>query len=170
MGAARPARRPGHPSDHAATDRPLPGRLVPPRGLRRAGEAKLAATRAGTALWAGRTWPYNAGMAQAAGHDDRALRRRVTRLEAIVLELAAASRPSLVPRLMGNEPGSSSADVSLEQLPSGRWVAWGGSAVAAGATRAEALSSLGRLLDEHPTIPDEAMAAGQAIAAELGLG
>ncbi len=46
----------------------------------------------------------------------------------------------LVPRLMGNEPGSSSADVSLEQLPSGRWVAWGGSAVAAGATRAEALS------------------------------
>jgi hypothetical protein len=65
-------------------------------------------------------------MAQAAGHDDRALRRRVTRLEAIVLELAAASRPSLVPRLMGNEPGSSSADVSLEQLPSGRWVAWGG--------------------------------------------
>ena len=109
-------------------------------------------------------------MAQAAGNDDRALRRRLTRLEAIVLELAAASRPSLVPRLMGNEPGSSSADVSLEQLPSGRWVAWGGSAVAGGATWAEALSSLGRLLDEYPTIPDEAIAAGQAIAAELGLG
>jgi len=48
-------------------------------------------------------------------------------------------------------------------------VAWGGSAVAGGATRAEALSSLGRLLDEYPTIPDEAMEAGQAIAAELGL-
>jgi hypothetical protein len=109
-------------------------------------------------------------MAQAAGQDDRALRRRVTRLEAIVLELAAASRPSLVPRLMGNEPGSNSADVSLEQLPSGRWVAWGGSAVAGGTTRAEALSSLGSLLDDYPTIPDEAIAAGQAIAAELGLG
>ncbi|HKF19187.1 MAG TPA: hypothetical protein VKF14_18655 [Candidatus Dormibacteraeota bacterium] len=116
------------------------------------------------------TRPYNAGVAQAAGNDDRALRRRVTRLEAIVLELAAASRPSLIPRLMGNEPGASSADVSLEQLPSGRWVAWGGSAVAGGATRAEALSSLGRLLDEYPTIPDEAIAAGQAIAAQLGLG
>ena len=109
------------------------------------------------------------GMARAAGNDDRALRGRVTRLEAIVLELAAASRPSLVARLMGNEPGSSSADVSLEQLPSGRWVAWGGSAVAGGTTRAEALSSLGRLLDEDPTIPDEAIVAGQAIAVELGL-
>jgi hypothetical protein len=114
--------------------------------------------------------PYNASMTQAASNDDRALRRRVTRLEAIVLELAAASRPSLVPRLMGNEPGANSADVSLEQLPSGRWVAWGGSAVAGGTTRAEALSSLGRLLDEYPAIPDEAVAAGQAIAAELGLG
>ena len=109
-------------------------------------------------------------MAQAAGHDDRAIRRRLTRLEAIVLELAAVSRPNLVARLMGNEPGSSSADVSLEQLASGRWVAWGGSAVAGGATRAEALSSLGRLLDEHPTIPDEAIEAGQALAAELGFG
>jgi hypothetical protein len=109
-------------------------------------------------------------MAQAAGQDDRAIRRRLTRLEAIVLELAAASRPSLVSRLMGNEPGSTSADVSLEQLASGRWVAWGGSAVAGGATRAEALSSLGRLLDEYPTTADEAIEAGQAIAAELGLG
>jgi hypothetical protein len=36
-------------------------------------------------------------------------------------------------------------------------------------TRAEALSSLGRLLDEYPTIPDEAITAGQAIAAELAL-
>ena len=113
--------------------------------------------------------PYNAVMAQAAGDDGRALRRRVSRLEAIVLELAAASRPSLVPRLMGNEPGASSADVSLEQLPSGRWVAWGGSAVAGGATRAEALSSLGRILDEYPTVPDEAIATGRAIAFELGL-
>jgi len=60
--------------------------------------------------------------------------------------------------------------VSLEQLPSGRWVAWGGGAVAGGATRAEALCSLGRLLDDHPTIPDEAITAGQAIAAEVGLG
>ena len=67
-------------------------------------------------------------------------------------------------------PGSSSPDVSLEQLPSGRWAAWCGSAVAGGAMRAEALSSLGRLLDEHPTIPDDAILAGQAIAAELGLG
>jgi hypothetical protein len=125
----------------------------------------LCAVRSGLAA----TAPYNATMAQATGPDDRAIRRRLTRLEAIVLELAAASRPSLVPRLMGSEPGSSSADVSLEQLPSGRWVAWGGSAVAGGATREEALSSLGRLLDESPTIPDEAIAAGQAIAADLGL-
>jgi hypothetical protein len=87
---------------------------------------------------------------------------------AIVLELAAASRPSLVPRLMGHEPGLSSVDVSLEQLPGGRWVAWGGSAVAGSATRAEVLSGLGRLLDQYPTIPDEAIAAGQAIAAEPG--
>src|SRR5438445_12279424 len=100
----------------------------------------------------------------------RASAKRLTRLEAIVLELAAVSRPNLVARLMGNEPGSSSADVSLEQLASGRWVAWGGTAVAGGATRAEALSSLGRLLDEHPTIPDEASEAGQTIAAELGFG
>ncbi len=117
------------------------------------------------------TGRYNAGTAQAAGHDDRVIRRRLTRLEAIVLELAAASRPSLVPRLMGNEPGSSSADVSLEQLASGRWVAWGVSAVAGGATRAEALFvSVGRVFDEYPTIPDEAIEAGQAIAAVLGLG
>lgn len=109
-------------------------------------------------------------MVQAAGNDDRALRRRVTRLEAIVLEpgRCLASEPGAAAE--GNEPGGSSADVSLEQLPSGRWVAWGGSAVAGGATRAEALSSLGRLLDDYPTIPDEAIAAGQAIAAELVLG
>ena len=44
-----------------------------------------------------------------------------------------------------------SADVSLEQLASGRWVAWGGGVIAGGATRAEALASLGSLLDEHPT-------------------
>src|SRR5262245_61227568 len=109
-------------------------------------------------------------MAQATGPDDRAIRRRLTRLEAIVLELAATSRPSLVPRLMGNEPGSSSADVSLERLPSGRWVAWGGSAVAGGATREEALSGLGSLLDKYPMVPADAIEAGQAIAAELGLG
>ncbi len=107
-------------------------------------------------------------MAETTGPDDRAIRRRLTRLEAIVLELAAASRPSLIPRLMGNEPGSSSADVSLEQLASGRRVAWGKGAVAGGATREEALSSLGRLLDEYPTVPDEAIKAGQTIAAELG--
>ena len=108
-------------------------------------------------------------MAEAADHD-RAIRRRLTRLEAVVLELVVASQPSLVPRLVGSEPGASSADVSLEQLASGRWVAWGGSAVARGATRAEALQSLGRLLDEDPMISSAAMAAGRAIAAELGLG
>lgn len=60
-------------------------------------------------------------------------------------------------------------EVTLEQLPSGRWSAWGGSAVAGGLNRAEALMRLGRLLDEYPVVPDEAIRAGQAIAAEQGL-
>jgi hypothetical protein len=94
----------------------------------------------------------------------------LARLEAALVELAAATRPSLVPHLIGGESASGWADVSLEQLPSGRWVAWGGSAIAGGATRREALSNLGGLLDESPRIPTEAIDVGRAIAAELGLG
>lgn len=60
-------------------------------------------------------------------------------------------------------------NVVLDRLPSGRWLAWGGGYLAAGDTRAEALGSLGDLLDENPTVPEEAIARGRAIAEELGL-
>lgn len=108
-------------------------------------------------------------MAHAAQPGDRAIRRRLARLEAAVLELAAASRPGLIPRLMVTEPAAETADVYLEQAESGRWVAWGGSLISGGATREEALAALGRLLDEYPTIPSEAVTMGQQIAAEMGL-
>jgi hypothetical protein len=69
---------------------------------------------------------------------------------------------------MGTEPTAGTADVYLEQLPSGRWVAWGGSLIGGGGHAGRGSLRSGRLLDEHPTIPSEAAVMGQQIAAEMG--
>src|ERR1700730_384431 len=57
-------------------------------------------------IGSGISGPYNAPLARAPVHDDRTIRRRLTRLEEIVLELVAASRPSLVPRPDGQRTGT----------------------------------------------------------------
>jgi hypothetical protein len=94
-------------------------------------------------------------------------------VEAMIVKLSEVERRVAVLEGKGAAPVTADAEVRLHHLPSGRWSSSGLGAIGAGATRGEALASLGRLLDEYPTLPEpppEAIEWAQRIAAERGYG